>query len=300
MTNEPASEELHSDPTARRTLVATLVAVTAASIAFRLLIATHLNHTALVFIGIPALLALVLVGVEPKTSSGSVNKAIAIALCMSGIVFGEAFICILLASPIFFCIGALAASVTRSRSRYLGLVLVPLSLEGVAPALDLSREETVAVRTTVAASPNAVRNALAAPMRFDAKLPLLFRLGFPTPGATAGEGLAIGDRRSIEFLHGHHPGTLVLEVTASSSDTVVFTPVADDSYITHWLGWQSATVRLQQQPNGTTLVTWTLRYRRRLDPAWYFKPLERYGVRLAARYLAETLTTPPSERRRRR
>jgi hypothetical protein len=39
-------------------------------------------------------------------------------------------------------------------------------------------------------------------------------------------------------------------------------------------------------------VTWTLRYRRRLDPAWYFVPLERYGARLAAGYLIETLATP--------
>ena len=40
-------------------------------------------------------------------------------------------------------------------------------------------------------------------------------------------------------------------------------------------------------------MTWTLSYRRRLDPAWYFAPLERYGVGLAAGYLIETLATPP-------
>jgi hypothetical protein len=39
-------------------------------------------------------------------------------------------------------------------------------------------------------------------------------------------------------------------------------------------------------------VTWTLSYRRRLDPAFYFAPLERYGVRLAADYLIATLATP--------
>jgi hypothetical protein len=40
------------------------------------------------------------------------------------------------------------------------------------------------------------------------------------------------------------------------------------------------------------MVTWTLSYRRRLDPSWYFKPLERYGVGLAGKYLLSTLTTP--------
>jgi hypothetical protein len=292
MTEEPMNEELHSDPTARRTLVATIIAVTAASIAFRFMIATNLNHTALVFMGIPALLALVLVGIEPKTSAGSVNKAIAIALCMSGIVFGEAFICILMASPIFFCIGALTANIAKARKRTLGLILVPLSLEGVTPALDLSRDEIVEVQSEVVASPEGVRRALAAPMRFDAALPFFFRLGFPTPGAASGAGLAVGDRRSIEFLHGHHPGKLVWEITSASGDSIVFTAVSDDSYITHWLAWRRAVVRIERLANGNSMVTWTLSYRRRLDPSWYFKPLERYGVGLAGKYLLSTLTTP--------
>jgi hypothetical protein len=72
----------------------------------------------------------------------------------------------------------------------------------------------------------------------------------------------------------------------------VFSPIADDSYITHWLSWRSAEVQWAEMAPGQTRVTWTLRYQRRLDPAWYFAPLERYGVRLAAGYLIETLATP--------
>lgn len=289
-------ENLRSDSTARRTLVAFIIALAAATVAFRLLVMANLNHTALVFMGIPALLALALVGVQPKTSAGTMHKTIAIALCMSGIVFGEAFICIVMASPIFFCIGALAERVTRWQGkRTLGLILIPLSLEGVIPAVEFPREETVTVERVVAASPQAVRATLAGPMRFDETLPAFFRIGFPTPGATAGQGLGIGDQRSIQFIHGHHPGTLVLQVTRSSTHEVVFEAVSDDSYITHWLTWRSAEVRLQEIGDGTTLVSWTLRYRRRLDPAWYFKPLERYGVRLAGAYLLTTLSTPRRE-----
>jgi hypothetical protein len=294
MTDLPRLEE-RSGATARRTLVAVIVALTAASVAFRLLRITGYDHTALVFVGIPALLALALVAVQPKTSAGTMNKSIALVLCMSGIVFGEGFICILLAAPIFFCIGALALWVTRvTRRKTLGLAIVlPLSLEGVSPRFEMSREESVTVTRVVAAEADAIRATLAAPMRFDATLPAFFRLGFPTPGATSGSGLAIGDRRSIEFNHGgHHPGTLVWEVTASAANAVTFSTVSDDSYITHWLTWRSADVRLESTGAGRTRVSWTLQYRRRLDPAWYFKPLERYGVGLAAGYLVETLTTP--------
>ena len=97
------------------------------------------------------------------------------------------------------------------------------------------------------------------------------------------------------LVHGHHhSGALVMRVSAAEPGRVVFTPVSDDSYIVHWLAWRGAEVRWAAAPGGTR-VTWTLRYRRRLDPAWYFAPLERYGVRKAADYLAETVSTPRAE-----
>jgi hypothetical protein len=286
-------EEPRTGGAARRTLVAGILAITIVSVAFRVLRIAEYDHTALVFIGIPALLALALVGIEPKTSTGTTNKVIALALCMSGILFGEAFICIVMVSPLFFLMGSLVSWLVRwQKKRVLGLVLVPLSLEGVLPRFEMAREEVVIAQRVVMANPQAVRATLAAPMQFDATLPPFFSIGFPTPGATSGSGLALGDQRSVEFVHGHHPGTLVLEITTSTPDSIVFTAVSDDSYITHWLAWRSAEVRLQEVAPGQTLVTWTLRYRRRLDPAWYFTPLERYGVGLAAEYLLQTLTNP--------
>ena len=299
--------------TARKTLIASIVALTAASIAFRILRSSQLDHTSLVFIGIPALLALVLIAVEPRTSAGTIHKTIAIALCMSGIVFGEGFVCILMASPLFFLVGALVARLrgpkplhegrdaerreSGSKWTRLGIALiVPLSLEGVVPRFELPREEVVTVSRVVAAPSDSVRAALARPMRFDRSLPRFFMLGFPTPARTSGEGIAVGDRRTTQFLHGgHHPGSLVLEVTSSMPRSVVFTATSDDSYITHWLSWRAAEVAWVEIAPGETRVTWTLRYRRRLDPGWYFAPLERYGVRLAADYLIETLATPRAD-----
>jgi hypothetical protein len=93
------------------------------------------------------------------------------------------------------------------------------------------------------------------------------------------------------LVHGHHPGTLVMEVRAAAPGRVDFTPVEDGSYLLHWLTWRAAEVRWRAVPGGTE-VRWTLRYRRRLDPAWYFAPLERYGVGLAAGYLIDALATP--------
>ena len=70
---------------------------------------------------------------------------------------------------------------------------------------------------------------------------------------------------------------------------MVFRKLADDSPIAHWLDWQEADVGWEETTPRRTRVTWTLRYTRRLDPAWYFGPWERYAVGLTAGYLTDTL-----------
>jgi hypothetical protein len=290
---------------ASRALIACILALLVASVTYRVFVLHHLEHSSLVFIGIPALLTLALTAIHPTTSVGTVNKTIAVALCLSGIVFGEGFICILMSSPLFFLVGTLVAklrvttkpgddgSAGPSRWRHGIILIAPFCMEGVLPHVEWSREETVSVSRVIVADAGAVRRSLAAPIQFHQQLPAFFRLGFPMPGKTSGSGLELRDYRSIQFLHGgHHPGTLVLAITGTAPDAVEFTAVSDDSYITHWLSWRSATVHWREVAPGVTQVTWTLRYARRLDPAVYFKPLERYGVTLAAEYLTETLATP--------
>jgi hypothetical protein len=174
------------------------------------------------------------------------------------------------------------------------LAIVPLSIEGVIPSFAFDREERVTASRIVEATPNDVRMAVERTPRFDRDLPPFFRLGFPTPVHTSGSGLRVGDERRVMFAHGqHHNGALVMRVASADSTSVVFDLAADSSYITHWLSWEEAVVRWKPADDGRTRVTWTLSYRRRLDPAWYFAPLERYGVGLAAGYLIETLATPP-------
>ncbi len=60
----------------------------------------------------------------------------------------------------------------------------------------------------------------------------------------------------------------------------------------HFLTWQSSEVEWHAIDAQTTRVTWSVRYRRDLDPAWYFGPMERYAVRLAAGYLIDSVATP--------
>ncbi len=276
-----------------------LIALVVGSLVFRVLTGIGLEHTSLVFIGIPAILAWIMASAEPPaTATGSVMRTTTLALLVSWIFLGEAFICVFMASPIFYLVAAFVAWVKRAQERgrsakLLSVLLVPLALEGTTPALSTSRERQVVVESMVAADIDHVRARLAETPRFDRELPVFFRLGFPTPLHPTGEGLRVGDRRSVVFAHeGHHSGSLSLEIVESTPTLVRFAPVSDDSYLTHWLRWREAVVELRPAGQGQTLVRWTLRYSRRLDPSWYFDPLERYGVTLAAQYLHDNLTTP--------
>jgi hypothetical protein len=282
-----------------------VLAISAAGFMYRVLVFHRLEQTALLFVGIPVLLAVVLVcAPKAKTTIGGVLKATTLALLLSAPLLGEGFICIVMTAPIFYAVVMAVTwlvllvrkQMNKPRQAILPcLVLIaflPMSLEGTRPALSFSRDEQVTARHMVAAFPQEVENALRSSPRLDRKLPPYLRLGFPRPTEAHGEGLEPGSLRTIHFAGGEgHPGDLVLVVTDSTPGHVRFRMVSNETKVTHWLAFKEADVEWHAVGNQTQ-VTWTLRYRRLLDPAWYFGPWERYGVRLAADYLIQTNATP--------
>jgi hypothetical protein len=59
-----------------------------------------------------------------------------------------------------------------------------------------------------------------------------------------------------------------------------------------WLRWTTSDVRWHALDANHTEVTWTMSFRRQLDPAWYFAPMQRAAVREAASYMIATNATP--------
>lgn len=279
------------------------LALMAAGIMYRLLVWRHLEQTSLLFMGIPGLLAVALAaGRKTKTVTGGIMRATAIGLLLSGPLLGEGFICILMAAPIFFLVAAAIGLIIDWSNRknkpailpcLVLLGLSPMTLEGAHPRLSFNREEAVTVTRSVAASPEEVSAALAQSPRLDQPIPFFGRLGFPRPTKSHGEGLQPGALRVTHFAGGEgHPGDLVLKVAESRPGHVLFRVVSDHSKIAHWMDWESSEVDWQSTDPLHTQVTWTIRFRRSLDPAWYFRPWERYAVGLAADYLIQTNATP--------
>jgi hypothetical protein len=275
-----------------------ILAIAVACLAYRILVTKQLEQTALLFVGIPTILA-VIVAFTPraKTTTGGIFKATTIGLLLSAPLLGEGFICILMASPIFFLVAGIIALVRKTEKVTLSCVVfvafIPMSLEGVRPGLSFNREETVTVIRIVNASSSEVESALRRAPRTDLPLPFYLRLGFPRPTQAQGGGLQPGDLRSIHFAGGEgHPGDLVMRVDEAGPGHVRFVAIADKSKVAHWLRWDSAEVNWKAVDATHTQVSWTLHFRRLLDPAWYFRPFERYAVGLAADYLIQANATP--------
>ena len=285
-------------------LIGTVVAVSAASILYRVLTHQGLNHSAAMFVGIPALLA-ILLALLPKSNSitGGVLKGITFALLIVAPLLGEGVVCILMASPLFYLVGVVVGAIAdRARRQQRGksatlscvaLVLLPLSLEGVVPALTPGREQQVESTRILSVPVTAVEARLAGSPDVHLPLPVLLRL-FPHPLASVGQGIALGDTRTIRFsgAEGMGPGDLVFRVAESHPGYVRFTAVSDHTKVGQWLHWQQSEVSWHALDSTHTAVTWRIGFTRELDPAWYFAPWERAVVRRVAGYLIEANAAP--------
>lgn len=96
------------------------------------------------------------------------------------------------------------------------------------------------------------------------------------------------------YLNGMEPrtGDLVMTLEEKRPGFVRWRAVSDSSHMTHFLSWREVSVQYEPVAERTTRMTWTVRYDRGLDPAWYFGPWERYAMHLAANYLIDAVATP--------
>lgn len=283
-------------------LIVIIVGLTVTGVLSRLILMKGLAQSSALFIGLPAILAIILT-LTPKATSatGVIMKSMTIALLMSGPVLGEGFLCILMSAPLFYLVGAAIGLIVdyqrrKGKSATLPIVVIfPIllsSLEGTMPALTFPRQEEIRVTKVVSGSPADVEHALAQQPVFDKTLPAFIRK-YPRPVRSSGEGLTVGSVRRMHFVGGEgSPGDLTMRVTRREPASVTFTAESDTSHIRHWLTWRESHVAWRAAGAGRTEVTWTLLYDRELDPAWYFGPFQRYATRLATEYLIDTLATP--------
>jgi hypothetical protein len=252
--------------------------------------------SALLFVGLPVLLAVGLVLMPGRTTHGRVFSVTTVGLLLAAVVLHEGAICVALAAPLVYAVAhgavALLNWAERPEKRYALLpipLLLVLALEGTGARLD--PEQAVTETRTVALSADEVARRLTdGPGPAAVRSVPLRMLGVPLPERIEGRGLSPGDRWMFHYPGSAHGsgGHTITEVVEAAPGRVEFRVVEDSAITARWLVWRSATMRWKAVGERTE-VRLSIVYTRRLDPSWYFGPVQQVLMREGAGYLLDAM-----------
>ncbi|NSX55459.1 hypothetical protein [Parasulfitobacter algicola] len=283
------------------------------SIALRYLLDSRFGHTGVFYVAIPFLIGLALHHFVPAPEPMGYGKravknflhSTVFFLALSGFLF-EGFICILFAMPIYYIIMfsayGFAALYNNHRTRVPALIIpalvMGLSLEGTIPALTAPRENQVTHTVTVDASIAAIKAHMAQPIQFEKPRPLLISV-FPKPTDIKAGTLNQGDVHEMTFVYRRwfftnvHTGQMHLRLDEVGDHHIRTSITRNDSYLSGYMSIDGTRVDFTERADGKTDVSLTLYYERKLDPVWYFGPLQQAAMAQSAKYLIETVIVPP-------
>ena len=276
-----------------------LVILATAAVGMAVTIGQGHQDSAMLFVGLPTLLALAIALSPPaRNAYGITAKAITVALLCAAVMLHEGAICVLLAAPLVYAVGLTVAAIVR-RSLRGTMAVVPLALllgmEGMTPGLRAVPDQTVTRTRTVSLAPAEVGRRIAEGPDLTATEPSFLLGNMPLPRHVAGSGIDPGDRWVFHFDGDNHgPGGIlatevVEELMSPTGGRVTFRTVSDASIVARWLDWNTAVLEWHATDADTVTVTLTVHFTRGLDPSWYFGPLENAMVGASGEYLLDTL-----------
>jgi hypothetical protein len=215
----------------------------------------------------------------------------------------EGFLCAVLAFPIIVTglalgagIGVLARKLFVNRSGHQTTTTGVLLLVGPTlifagerierPILQHPRTEVIQTTVEVNDSPGRVWSRILSIDNVQASKPILMYIGLPVPQRCITQGRGIGAKRTCYFDVGY------IEETVTEWNPPYYLGLSiDRTHMPgrHWLGFESANYRLQE--NGQmTLLTRTTTITSHLHPAWYWRNFERLGVESEHDYILRDIT----------
>lgn len=277
----------------------TTLTVFIACLLYKVLDYQSLKHSAVLFLGIPVFMSVALATTcNIKHITLNVMLGLSFGLLASFVYLNEGSFCVPMTAPLFLVAGlVISASFVKLRqSNYTQYVyflpvlfLILLSVEGLNKQTSFNRVQSASAFKDVALSGDQIQHALAQNKTFS-NLPTLLRYGFPQPQIMSNQGNNIGDIRRVYFAGGEGaPGTAEFKVSQRSTNSIEYTLIKDTSHIGHWLNWKTSTVSWFEIKPGINRVTWSIEYERKLDPAWYFAPMQDYAVELSAKALINNM-----------
>lgn len=289
------------------------------AVLIRVLVRLDQDDTALLYLGVPYIVALCLIYLTPDPKPISAWRWFLRHLRNSFIVFlgvsvllQEGFVCVIYFIPIYYFVLALVllsrladdrrlkkdAASKRIHSPLLATVIVLASLEGVTDGLSFEREESVTRSMIVQQTPEELRRNMAQPIDFTEDRHWFLRI-FPLPSGVEAGSLAAGDLHTVHFTYHRwfvtntHVGEMKLRIVDVTDAGVTTRIEQNTGYLAGYMKLHGTEVRFEPAGEGATKVSLTVNYSRLLDPAWYFGPLQRFAVGQSADYLIRSVIARP-------
>lgn len=288
--------------------VAIILLIGLASLSVRLLLHFQLDKSALLYVAVPYLIALGIVLIRPDHSSekwwhGYRDHALSalIVFFASSIVLFEGFICVLYFLPIYFLGITIAFLINyqfrkknngRTLVSVLPLLILASSFEGTSEQLSLERENHVVVSKVVELSADQIMENIATPFNLQKERNWLISV-FPMPYKIEAGTLAPGDVHRVHtryrrwFVTNTQQGEMLLQIVDVTPTTVTTKVLADSTFFSSYLETMGTQISLKSIAPGQTEIQLRIDYRRKLDPAWYFHPLQKQAVSQMARFLID-------------
>ena len=296
-----------------------LLMIAISSISIRLMMQYQFDKSAMLYIGVPFLIAMALLWIDRADAKGNwkrkfLNLMLVSLIIMLGssIVLFEGFVCVVMFMPIYFGIILLVFIIrliseslkNRKKSQLLSHImpvfLFMSAFEGTHPNLTFDRQNQVTVTRVVNLSPAELRNNLLRPVQLQKDRPWFLEL-FPMPYRITANSLEVGDIHEVFFRYHRwfvtntHEGSMRLQIQSSQQNVVKSKFISDSSYIATYLKLNLIELTLEPMGVNQTRVSMTISFERMLDPAWYFDPLQNYGISKSAEFLISEMVVKSDE-----
>ena len=293
----------------RVTTVSILLLIGVASLAVRLLYLGGLERSAILYVAVPYLISLAIALMRSyerhPNSDGYVRHVVTAVMVFlaSSVVLFEGFLCVLFFLPIYLIlvsIGFLIHSFLSSNKggsgrayvHVLPILILASSFEGTSESLSFDRNiQVTATRVTELSTDDIMAN-LSRPIDLRRDRPWILSV-FPMPDRIDAGSLEVGDIHTVHsryhrwFVTNTHEGVLDLQITEVARGHVRTRILRDETFFASYLTLIGTEIVMREIENDEVEISLTVRFRRELDPAWYFQPLQSFAVTRMAGFLIE-------------
>lgn len=218
----------------------------------------------------------------------------------------EGFLCVLMFMPIYYAMATIGFAFDwflerkdKKSTNKLGAYAIPavvllLATEGMLPSTTIPRDRDATYVAVTNQDIATLKRNMALPITFPAKRHWFLRL-FPLPDEVHAGSLKAGDIHRLHFTYkkwfisNFTQGEMLIRIAAVEPQYVRTEIIRNTSYLSHYMVIKGTEIYFTPMPNGHTRVALTVKYRRLLDPAWYFGPMQQMAAEQSARYFFKTI-----------